>query len=160
MALAPQPHQSPFPTLRPHGRDARAPLSTPLPSTPTANECHPHHSNFPPRDNRRRGHRRPACERHSPRNLTSPLSPPCAHTGGTPMPLSQPLFPPRRLQMNATLITATSLHATIEEGGTGVPPVKGTRPATSPVPFPHPAPTRAGRPCPSLYPSSLHADCK
>ena len=67
----------------------------------------------------------------------------CIYTAGTAPPSRDPAW-------NST--------GRLKEGGTGVPPVKDTRPATSPVPFPNPLPTRAGRPCPSPTPPSRHAD--
>jgi REP element-mobilizing transposase RayT len=66
----------------------------------------------------------------------------CIYTAGTAPPSRDPAW-------NST--------GRLKEGGTGVPPVKDTRPATSPVPFPNPLPTRAGRPCPSPTPHSRHA---
>jgi putative transposase len=44
-----------------------------------------------------------------------------------------------------------------KEGSTGVPPVKDFGAATSSTTFPNHHLTRAGRPCPSLKPSSSHA---
>jgi REP element-mobilizing transposase RayT len=66
--------------------------------------------------------------------------------------------PKKACVKNALLYTAYLRPATTQEGSTGVPPVKDTRVATSPVPSPHPAPTRAGRPCPSPTLPHHHAD--